>query len=132
MKALLIAMITVGLTIGLCALDDTPANRAKLAGKLIQTFPIQDLWESLERQIPEQQRELASALFQHVHWKSFTKSIQQILTETYTADEIKALTDAYSSPCTDRFSGSKDRPSSRPTNCAQLKSFLAAQSDNRS
>ena len=98
MKSLPSIIIIVGLTTGLFALEDTPANRTRLAERLIQTFPMHELWASVERQITQQQREQLTVLFRYFNWKTFTKSIKQILIETYTADEIKALTDAYNSP----------------------------------
>jgi hypothetical protein len=43
MKSLRIAVIMAGLTTSLVALEDTPDNRAKLAERYLQTFPVQDL-----------------------------------------------------------------------------------------
>ena len=101
MKILRIVAMLTGLATSLLALEDTPENRAKLVKHYLETFPIEDMWKAFERNIevnfPEQQRPLVKKLLQDVNWKAVIEAMRQILIETYTVDEIKALTEAYRS-----------------------------------
>jgi hypothetical protein len=101
MKILRIATLLTGLATSLLALEDTPENRAKLVKHYLETFPVEDMWQGFERNIegnfPEQQRELARRALQDVNWKVIIEAMRQILIETYTVDEIQALTEAYGS-----------------------------------
>ena len=88
----------VGLTTGLCALEDTPENRAKLSERLIHTFPIREHWKAVEKARSDEHRRMHEAVSPHFNWHTFVKDLKQILIETYTLDEIQALIDVYSSP----------------------------------
>lgn len=98
MKTLRIAVIMAGLTTSHFALEDTPDNRAKLAERYLKTFPVQDLWQAIEKAIPEEHRELATRVLRNVNWKIVIQAVRETLIKTYTVDEIQAITDAYSSP----------------------------------
>jgi len=101
MKTQPIATILIGLTTSLFALEDTPNNRAKLADRLMQSFPLQDFWAPAQRKLdasPRNQREFIVALLRHMDWNAVGQAVRRSVIEIYTANEIQALIDAYASP----------------------------------
>jgi hypothetical protein len=135
MKILRIATLLTALATSLLALEDTPENRAKLVKHYLETFPVEDMWQGFERNIegnfPEQQRELARRALQDVNWKVIIEAMRQILIETYTVDEIQALTEAYGSSI-GRSILRKQGSFCPPVSYRLLKSFLALPRGNRS
>jgi hypothetical protein len=103
MKKMLCLLPLVSLmAVSAWALDDTPENRGKEADRYLQVAPLQetmaDISAKLAQQIPEKQRAVfIEAMQKQVDYAKLKQASRQAMMKHFTADELKALADFYSS-----------------------------------
>lgn len=104
MKKIIMATVAIVMISGLSwALDDTPENRSMEADRYLATTPpkgmFQDLADKLAMNLPvERRQEFKDLLTKHLDIQALEKAIKGALVKHFTADELKALADFYSSP----------------------------------
>ncbi len=102
---LLALVLTAGAGRNACAqtLSDTPENRREQAARYLAAAPPQELLSgmlrSMSAHLPPAQRERFSRLLTAgPNMDALTKAMNDSLVKTFTAEELKALADFYSSP----------------------------------
>jgi hypothetical protein len=85
------------------ALDDTPVNRTKEAERYLKATPpeemMKDVADNMAMNIsPESRTEFKDLMTKHLDLTAITKAIKGAMVKNFTADELKALADFYSSP----------------------------------
>jgi hypothetical protein len=85
------------------AIDDTPANRKAQAERYLEAASPKALAEDMAAQmannLPVAERENFKTLFgKHFNEKKVQEAMQDALVKHFTADELEALADFYSSP----------------------------------
>ncbi len=85
------------------ALDDTPANRNEQVDRYLKAVPVREMFadmsDQMAKNIPENQRQVfKDTLTKHLDVPAVEKAIKEAMVRHFTAEEIKALTDFYSSP----------------------------------
>lgn len=85
------------------ALEDTPRNREQQVERYLKAIPAEmlfnDVTERMSRDMPTGEREaFRSAMKQSVDFPALTSAMRNAMLKTFTADELQALTDFYSSP----------------------------------
>lgn len=85
------------------AIEDTPANRQKQAERYLMVVPPKDLMAEMAEQIvksapPEQRETLHAVLTQQLDMDALIKAMMDAMVKHFTADEMSALADFYSSP----------------------------------
>lgn len=99
----IIILTLLCIAIASIALDDTPDNRAKEADRYMKTTPPEDIMKDMTEQMsrnlsPENRREFKELMEKHLNIAVISKAIKDALVKHFTADELKALADFYSSP----------------------------------
>lgn len=84
------------------ALEDTEANRTKAAGRYLQAVPITELTNDLieqmgKNQTPEKKAWIRMVLTNCIDAKALESIIRTTMVKVFTADELEALADFYSS-----------------------------------
>jgi len=87
----------------LSAIEDTEANRVKAADRYLAATPISELMTDMvekmgENQPPEKQAWIKNVMTNLMDFKALEKIMKTTMTRTFTADELNALADFYSSP----------------------------------
>ncbi len=82
---------------------DTPANRAAQADRYFNAVPPQELMDNLAREIvahapPDQRKSLRLIFNKHFDRQRMIRVMRDSLVEAFTAGELQALADFYSSP----------------------------------
>jgi hypothetical protein len=85
------------------ALDDTPANRGKQAERYLVAMPVKEMMSDMAAQVSknlpaEQQPAFKDLLTKHLDVVALEKAMRKSLVKHFTADELRALADFYSSP----------------------------------
>jgi hypothetical protein len=85
------------------ALDDTPASRGKQAERYLVAMPVKEMMSDMAVQVSknlpaEQQQAFKDLLTKHLDMVALEKAMKKSLVKHFTADELKALADFYSSP----------------------------------
>jgi hypothetical protein len=85
------------------ALDDTLANREKEAALYLATTPTREIFQDLAEQMskalpPAKRAEFKANLVRNADLDGVAKAMKQSMVRNFTADELKALADFYSSP----------------------------------
>jgi len=85
------------------AIDDTPQNRELEANRYLEAVPpesvISDISKRMAESLPQQQRGVfISGMSKNVDISRITAAMREGLVKTFTADQLKALADFYSSP----------------------------------
>lgn len=101
-----VAAITISclaFTFPALALDDTPENRATQADNYLRAVPPQslmnDMTQKLSAALPENQRATFIALMtKNLDINAVTDLMRSAMIKTFSADEMKALADFYTSP----------------------------------
>ena len=101
-KITLVLLFTL-LTLPSWALEDTTANRQEQAARYLQATPpkemFQDMAEQVAKTMPADQRDDFKALIlKYLDIDAVTKVMKDSLVKEFTADELKAMADFYSSP----------------------------------
>jgi len=102
-KTLLLMAAIVLLCTTLWALEDTPANRDQQADRYLAAMPVKEMMDDMVKQmskfIPEAQRQkMQDVITKHLDTAAVEKAIKEAMIKNFTADELKALADFYSSP----------------------------------
>lgn len=83
------------------ALEDTPANRSAEAARYLAATPPSDLFAdmstSMAKSMPEAQRQKFIEVMKGLDYAKLTQTMEESMVKTFTADELKALADFYSS-----------------------------------
>ncbi len=102
-----VRLLCLGLLTGFAApafaMDDTPQNRAQEAGRYLEAVPPEgaaaDMAKSIVQSLPEQQQQaFLAAMQKNMNAAGIKAAAQAGLVKVFTADELKALADFYSSP----------------------------------
>ena len=102
-----VRLLCIGLLAGFAApafaLDDTPQNRAQEANRYLEAVPAEGaasgMLKSIAQSLPEKQQQAFLASMQkNLNAAGIKAAAQAGLVKTFTADELKALADFYSSP----------------------------------
>jgi len=85
------------------ALEDTPENRAKEAARYLAATPpeemLADMSASMAQTMPEAQRaQFLKVMNDYLDMAALKEAIKQSNIKIFTADELKALADFYSTP----------------------------------
>ena len=85
------------------ALDDSPANRAREADRYLAATPPKELITEMVAQIAkamptEQRQSFEQGFAKSLDVAALEKAMKNAMVRTFTADELKALADFYSSP----------------------------------
>jgi hypothetical protein len=85
------------------ALDDTPENRATQVDRYLTATPPQavftDMMEKISTAMPPDQRGMfVSLMTKQLDFKALTEAMRGAMMKIFTADELSALADFYSSP----------------------------------
>lgn len=102
MKTALILLLSL-IACSAWALEDTVANRDKEATLYLATTPpreiFQDLAEQMSQALPPAKRaEFKASLLRNADLNAVSRAMKQSMIKNFTADELKALADFYSSP----------------------------------
>lgn len=104
MKKSMAAFAALALICGVAqALDDTPASRNEQVDRYLKAVPVRemfaDMGDQMAKNLPENQRQVfKDTLTKHLDVPAVEKAIKEAMVRHFTAEEIKALTDFYSSP----------------------------------
>lgn len=87
----------------LWAIEDTPDHRAAQAERYLAAVPISEMIQSLAEQMAppgdvEMRRQFIEAATLHLDIEMVARIMREALVRVYTADELCALADFYSSP----------------------------------
>lgn len=99
----LLLLAVLGLSFSVArAIEDTPANRRQQADRYLAVVPPKDMMAEMAEQIvknapPEQRDALHSALTQDLDMEMLIKAMKEAMVKHFTADELGALADFYSS-----------------------------------
>jgi hypothetical protein len=85
------------------ALEDSPANREKEAERYLTVMTVREMFtdmaEQMSKTMPEDKRQAFKDLFsKHIDIPALEKAMKAALVKHFTADELKALADFYSTP----------------------------------
>jgi len=85
------------------ALEDTPENREREAARYLKATPPEDMMADISNKLattmPEDQREgFIKMMTKHLDMVRVTAAIRDGMVKSFTADELAALADFYSSP----------------------------------
>jgi hypothetical protein len=85
------------------AMEDTPQNREQQVDRYLTLVPPEamfaDMMTKIARNVPPNEREMFVAMMtKHLDFSAITKAMRGAMTKTFTADELGALADFYSSP----------------------------------
>ncbi len=85
------------------ALEDTPENRAREAARYLAATPpeemLADMSANMAQTMPEAQRaQFLKMMNEYFDMAAFKEAIKQSTIKIFTADELKALADFYSTP----------------------------------
>ena len=97
-----IALVLLSLSATCFALEDTPANRAVQADRYVAATPPSELFNdmavNMAKTMPEAQRQrFIDVMTKDLDVASVTKAMKDSMVKTFSADELKALADFYSS-----------------------------------
>jgi len=97
-----VALLLFSLSATCFALEDTPANRAVEAERYLAATPPSELFAdmaiSMAKTMPEAQRQrFIDVMTKDLDVASVTKAMKESMVKTFSADELKALADFYSS-----------------------------------
>jgi hypothetical protein len=86
-----------------CALEDNKANREKEADRYLSVMTVRELFvdmaEQVSKNLPEDKRQAFKELFlKYIDMPAVEKAMKASLVKHFSADELKALADFYSSP----------------------------------
>lgn len=95
--------LLIGYPVSAFALDDTPQNRAKEAARYMQAVPPDSaatgMMETIALGLPgKQQKTFTAAMQKNLDAAAIKSAAQAGLVKVFTADELKAMADFYSSP----------------------------------
>jgi hypothetical protein len=95
--------LLIGYPVSAFALDDTPQNRAKEAARYMQAVPPESaatgMIKNIALSLPEQQQKtFAAAMQKNLNAAAIKSAAEAGLVKVFTADELKAMADFYSSP----------------------------------
>jgi hypothetical protein len=96
-------LLAVSLVTFCNALEDTKENRASQADRYLKVNPPSEQFgkivTSMVRDLPESQKENWTKLMpENLDEKTLTKEMKELLIKTFSAGELKALADLYSTP----------------------------------
>jgi hypothetical protein len=85
------------------ALEDTPENREREASRYLKITPpeelLADMTDKLAATLPEEQRAgFIDMMTKHLDMAHVTGAMREGMVKTFSADELQALADFYSSP----------------------------------
>ena len=96
MMRIWLAALVISMPLSARAVEDTPANRAAQADYYLQASrTLDDLLKESFEALPPGDREL---LTKHLNMDAIAKEMRASVIKHFTADELKALGDFYSSP----------------------------------
>ncbi len=103
MRKLILCLLSAGLAGSCLALDDTPANRSAEAERYIQVVPPREMFAemavTMAQAMPESQRgEFIELMTKNLDMEAVTDGMKESLVKVFTAEELRALADFYSSP----------------------------------
>lgn len=104
MRKLIMAFAVVALaSASAWAVEDNEANRTKEAERYLGVMPVRevfaDMAEQMGKSMPDAEAKKFKDLFtKHIDIPAMEKAMKASLVKTFTADELKALADFYSSP----------------------------------
>lgn len=103
MVRLLCFSLLIGSSIPALAMEDTPQNRATEASRYLQAAPMEGVVTNMAGEMAsslpqEQQQAFTAAMQKNTNMQAINQAAQAALVKTFTADELKALADFYSSP----------------------------------
>jgi hypothetical protein len=101
-KLLLICYCCCALALPAFGIDDTPENRAKEADRYLEAAAPKEMLDEMTTQIavavPDAEKaRFKELLTKHFNYESFTKSMKDAMVRHFTATELAALADFYSS-----------------------------------
>lgn len=94
--------LAFALTVPAFALEDTPANRERMADLYLATTPPRDLVADMATEIakgipPEQRTSFTTTMTKNLDLDALTAGMRKSMITHFTADELKALADFYGS-----------------------------------
>lgn len=100
---LITLFIAIGLTAHCFALEDSPENRSAQAVRYLTAVPpaelISDLSANMVKNMPkEQASKFSEIMTKKLDIKAFSEAMKKSLIKVFTANELKALADFYSTP----------------------------------
>lgn len=103
MKNKLPFILFFGIIANCFALEDSPANRATEASRYLAATPptemFADMAANMSKNMPEAQRQpFIDTLTKNLDIAELSKAMKASMIKNFTADELKALADFYSSP----------------------------------
>lgn len=103
MRRLFWLLPAFGMPLAISAIEDTPANRAAQADRYLAAMPVSEMIESLAEQMAppgdvKQRRQFVEAMTADLDIEKVARIMREALVRVYTADELSALADFYSSP----------------------------------
>ncbi|RBP48232.1 uncharacterized protein DUF2059 [Roseimicrobium gellanilyticum] len=102
MKTKLLLLCCCALALPAFALDDTPENRAKEADRYFEAAAPKEMLDEMTTQmaaaVPDAEKaKFKELLTKHFNYESFVKSMKDAMVRHFTATELAALADFYSS-----------------------------------
>jgi hypothetical protein len=102
MKTKLLLLCCCALALPVFALDDTPENRAKEADRYLEAAAPKEMLDEMITKmavaVPDAEKaKFKELLTKHFNYESFTKSMKDAMVRHFTAPELSALADFYSS-----------------------------------
>lgn len=98
----IIVTVFVGVTTTLLAMEDTPSTRAIAADQFLQIYSAQDIVavssEKLAQTMPQKNRDILESVIAHLDMQAINQAMRQKLIENFTASELHAMKDLYSTP----------------------------------
>jgi len=83
------------------ALEDTPENRSTEAARYLEVVPASEMFAdvavNMSKTMPEAQREKFIQIMKGLDFARLTQAMKDSMVKIFTADELKALADFYSS-----------------------------------
>ncbi len=85
------------------ALEDTPDNREREVSRYLKIIPPEELMADMSAKLaatlpPEQRAAFVRMMTKHLDMVRLTAAMREGMVKTFTADELQALADFYSSP----------------------------------
>lgn len=103
MKRLSFLLPALWMPFAIWAIEDTPANREAQADRYLAAMPVSEMMQSLAEQMAppgdaDQRRQFVEAMTARLDIEKVARVMREALVRVYTADELCALADFYSSP----------------------------------
>lgn len=117
------------------SMEDTPTNRQLQAERYIAAVPpedmLQDITDKMTAQMPEKRREKFKAgMIKNISVKTLAKTMTDAMAKHFTADELAALADFFSSPIAKSAMKKLSAYSAEITPAVQTELAAAAQKTN--